>query len=427
MKDPLPAHQQYPIDINKDTLLFWCFFGLLGTYVIEGPLRYAFVLAGHPNFIYIRDGLAVLSILFIFLRSLLTRNWIEPHLSIVGCILLFHLAIGLFWGMPFFQAFFGFKIFITLLFGVAIFQHLQNRFNEILKVLAFYFFITVIGVFYNYVVHKFPWEGLNYETAFGTVSNTREWWTNSGTRRLPGFARNSFDAAMIAGISGFACLILFKNLLVRIMIAIICFTAIILTTTKGMALAFLVISFWMLFNKHSIFLPMGKILVFVLFILSIGLPSISVYFEIGSAYKADQIPSLLVSLWDRFSWMWPNAFELLTGPEQYLFGGGLGSIGTPQTYGLDERQLNAADNIFVFLFVMCGPLALFYLGYPVWRVIRSSGQSEIAVWIIGFLIICFGYGLTTNMLEQPFFSGLLGMVLGYALNNQQSERKPMSL
>jgi hypothetical protein len=135
---------------------------------------------------------------------------------------------------------------------------------------------------------------------------------------------------------------------------------------------------------------------------------------------------MLSTLWDRFSWMWPNAFDLLSGPENYILGGGLGSTGTPQTYGLDERELNAADNIFVFEFVLFGPLSLLYLTYPVWRIVRSSDQGDIVVWSIGILIICYGYGVTTNMIEQPFFSAMLGMVLGYVFTMKNSSKNVRS-
>lgn len=403
-----------------DSFLFWCFFGVLSTYVIEGPLRYILVLAGQPNVIYVRDAVAVASILFVFFRSLIARNWIEPGITIVSCLLLFHLVIGLFFGLPLFQALFGFKIFVSLLFGVAVYPLVRQRFTYLLIILACFYLITVTGVFFNYSLQKFPWEGVNYETAFGTVSGTKEWWTNGGIRRLPGLARSSFDAAMISGISGFACLILFKNLWYRILITLITLTAIFLTTTKGMIQAFLVITLWMLFKNSPFFLPLGRLFVVALLAVAVMLPSVVVFFDIGHVFSANELPSLLSSLWDRFSWMWPKAFDLLSGPENYLFGGGLGSIGTPQSYGLDDRQLNAADNIFVYVFVIFGPLSLFYLAYPAWRLLRSSEHGDVATWSIGILIICYGYGVTTNMLEQPFFSALLGMVLGHVLTEEPS-------
>ena len=404
---------------TSDSILFLGFFILLGTYVIEGPLRYVFLLSGHPNLIYIRDGIAVFSIAYIYLRGIISNNWIDPNISIILCMLFLHFIIGLMWGLPLFQVLFGFKIFVSLLFGVAINPILQNRFSDVLLILAFFFIITVSGVFYNYFVQKFPWEGINYETAFGTVSGTKEWWVYGGIRRLPGFARASFDAAMIAGITGLACLILFKNQFICLLIAIICFTAIILTTSKGMVLAFLFLSFWFTFKNSQIFLPLGLILVFTLLTASIAIPVTSVYFDFGNFYKTNEIPQPLSSLWDRFSWMWPDAFELLSTPEQYILGRGLGSIGTPQSFGLDLRHLNSADNIFVYLFIMFGPLALLYLIYPAWQTLRYSGHDDFSVWRIGFLIICYGYGLTTNMLEQSFFCCLLGMTLGYSLRNRK--------
>lgn len=405
-----------------DSLLFWSFVGLLSTYVVEGPLRYVLGMAGQPNVIYVRDAVAVLAIAFVFFRNLIAKNWIEPAIGIVSCLLLFHLLIGLFLGLPLFQALFGFKIFISLLFGLAVSRILRRRFRDVLIILAIFYLITVLGVFANYYLQKFPWEGLNYDTAFGKAGGTKEWWTHGGVRRLPGFTRNSYDAAMIAGISGFACLLLFKSLWCRMTLIIITFTAILLTTTKGMAQAFTIIALWIFFKNSSAFLPLGRLLAVILLTVAIALPSVVVFFEIGKAFDANDVPSQLDSLWDRFSWMWPDAFKLLSEPEQYLLGGGLGAIGTPQSYGLDARQVNAADNIFVFAFVLFGPLSLLYLTYPVWRIIRSAECNEIAAWSIGILIICYGYGVTTNMIEQPFFSAILGMVLGHVFSMKDSSK-----
>jgi hypothetical protein len=418
MNQPPPISRHYPVDNKKDSLLFWCFFGLLGTYVIEGPLRYALVLAGHPNLIYTRDGVAAISIAYVFIRSLLTKNWIESNISIVLYILLFHFAIGVIWGLPIFQVFFGLKIFLTLLLGIAVYPVLQRRFPDVLLILAFFFVITVLGIFYNYAVQKFPWEGMKYETAFGTVTSTREWWTG-GVRRLPGLARTSFDAATICGISGFACLILLKNIISRLFFSVVTITSIILTTTKGILSPFLLITFWMTFKNHNIFLPLGRMLVIVLLLVSILLPLVAVIFEFGRVFKAHELPSFLSSLWERFDWMWPEAFNLLNSPEKYLFGGGLGSIGTPQKYGDDLLHLNAGDNVFVLFFVLFGPIGVFYLAFPAWQLFRSHYDSHRWIWSTGILILCYGYGITANIFENPFFSCLLGVVYGFFMDNKR--------
>jgi len=401
-----------------DSLLFWGFIGLLTTFVIEGPLRYGLVTSGFPNALYLRDAVAVISIAFIFFRSLLTRGWIEPNIAFVFCILLFHFLLGLFFDVPLFQALFGFKIFVPLVFGVAVYRIVERRFSLLLSILAFFFLISVLGIFANYAVQKFPWEGAIYETAFGMVSGSREWWISGGIRRLPGLARASFDAAMIVGISGFSCMLLFKHLLLRLSVAAIALTAIFLTTSKGMIQVFLIITLWMLFKNKLGLLPMARLIVFALLVLAVALPSLAVFFDIGNAVMEQDVPFLLTSLWDRFSWMWPKAFDLMTEPENYILGNGLGSIGTSQLYGQDYRQLNAADNIFVFTFVTFGPLSLLYLCYPTWRILRSTDRSDVTIWCIGLLIICYAYGLTTNMLEQPFFSTLLGIVFARAFTGE---------
>jgi hypothetical protein len=429
--NPLMNKDTYSFDNGNheagDSLLFWGFLLVLTTYVIEGVLRYGLATAGFPNVIYLRDAVAVISIIFIFFRSLFTRSWIEPHIALICCVLLFHFLVGLFFGAALFQALFGFKVLVSLIFGVAVSPILEKNFSQLLVVMAFFFLISVLGVYINHFIEKMPWEGIEYDTAFGTVTGTREWWA-SGIRRLPGFARTSFDAAMIIGISGFACMLLFKRALLRLTIAAIALTAIILTTTKGMSQTFMVITLWMLFRKTPIFFPMGRLLVVTFLILAVALPSIVVFFDIGYGVMEKDVPSLLRSLWDRFSWMWPEAFDLMTKPEHYVFGKGLGSIGTAQLYGENYVVPNAADNIFVYTFVLFGPLSLLYLSYPAWCVVRMPSCGDIAVWCIGLLIICYDYGLTINMLEEPFFSSILGMVsgLGWKSIKSRSSRSNQS-
>lgn len=412
-------------DEAGDSLLFWFFLGVLATYVTEGILRYGLVSVGFPYLIYLRDPIVVISIVFIFFRSLLTKRWIEPHIALVGCVLLYHFLIGLFFGATLFQALFGFKILLAFMFGIAISPIAEKNFSKLLVVMAFFFLISVLGVYVNYFLEKMPWEGIKYDTAFGKeTATTRQWWAGGGLRRLPGFARTSFNAAMIIGISGFACMLMFKGVWLRLCIAIAALTAIVLTTTKGMSQTFLVITLWMLLKKTPLFFPIGRLLVVTFITLAVVLPSVVVFFDIGSS--AVDVPNLLKSLWDRFSWMWPGAFDLMTKPEHYIFGKGLGSIGTAQTYSEYYLDTNAADNIFVYTFVLFGPLSLFYLSYPVWCVLRMPSRDDITVWCIGLLIICYDYGLTINMLEEPFFSILLGMVFGVVWKSMQNQNSTKS-
>lgn len=416
--DDCLANNKYGLD----SLLFWGLIGFLGTFVIEGPLRYGLVVSGLPNAIYLRDAVEVISIAYIFFKSLLTRAWIEPYITLVCCILVFHCLLGLLFDLPLFQVLFGFKVFLPLVYGIAVWPVIAKRFPLLVGVMAFFCLISLLGIFTNYAIEKMPWEGVTYDTAFGKVSGTREWWTG-GVRRLPGFARTSYDAATIVGISGFACMLACKHLLSRLIVASIVLTAIFLTTTKGMSQAFFVITLWMLFRNNVVLLPMGRLLIVTLLVLAMALPSIVVFFDIGHVVPLSEAPVLLKSLWERFSLMWPQAFDLMTEPENYLLGNGLGGIGVPQTYGQDIRLSNAADNIFVYMFVIFGPLSLLYLCYPAWRVLRSQECGDITIWCTGLLIICYGYGVTTNMLEQSFFCALLGMVFGWSFTDQQVSRK----
>jgi hypothetical protein len=121
--------------------------------------------------------------------------------------------------------------------------------------------------------------------------------------------------------------------------------------------------------------------------------------------------------------MWPRAAGLLVRPEHFIFGKGLGSIGVPQQFGPDQKLFNSADNLFVYLYVTFGIFGPAYLLFLAQRVLstnvrtneKKSDEKKIDAtrfWNLGFLIITFGYGLTTNMFEQTFFCTLLGLLFG---------------
>jgi hypothetical protein len=124
---------------------------------------------------------------------------------------------------------------------------------------------------------------------------------------------------------------------------------------------------------------------------------------------------MFFSLWDRFSDMWPKALQLMDRPEYFLVGKGIGAIGSPQQYGPDFLKQNAADSIFIYIFVTFGFLGIVYLFALIsWFTKSVEPRQEIQIWTRIFLIFAFGYGISTNMIEEPFFSGLFGLILGMA-------------
>jgi hypothetical protein len=410
-------HVSQDADRAGDSLLCALLVVYLTTLMLEGVLRYALAMSGIPNALYLRDAIPVATLVVLFLRPLLGAGRIDLAIAIPAAILAFHAAYSAMAGLALFSIAFGLKIFMFIPYGMAMWPLVRRRFDLALTVACIMFAVTLAGVFANFFLKQMPWEGLEYETAFGEVSTTRMWWIGDGISRLPGFARTSFNAAMILGITGLLTLIKFRGPLARLAIAASAMTAIVLTTSKGMVLGFPLAALWVAMQQRKPGMN-GIGLVGVVCAATLALPLFIVYFGLGSGISASSFPTLLISVWDRFTTMWPLAFELLPDGPQALLGAGLGSIGTPQSYGDAAHRLNAADNFAIFMLINFGLPGLFYYAMPALSLHRVAAAETATVHraYAGLLLIAYGYGMSINMAEESFFSVMFGLCCAAAVS-----------
>ncbi|MDP3759919.1 MAG: hypothetical protein Q8R01_05310 [Ramlibacter sp.] len=392
---------------------------LLGIYlaslVFEGVLRYALAASGLPNAIYLRDAIPVATLLVLFLRPLLGEGRMDLAIAVPAALLAFHAAYSALVGVAFFAIAFGLKIFMFIPYGMAMWPLLRQRFDAALTLACVMFAATAVGVFANFLFGRLPWEGLEYETAFGTVSTTRLWWMGDLVPRLPGFARTSFNAAMILGITGLLALIKFRHPMARVAIAAVAISAIVLTTSKGMMLVFPLAALWLLVQDDRPWMK-GNGLVMTLCAATLALPLAIVLLDLGSAMRASSFPDVLLSVWDRFSDMWPLAFGLLPEGPHALLGAGLGSIGTPQMFGDASHRANAADNFAIYMMVSFGLPGLCYYVAPALSVrgIAASQPAPVHRAYVALLFVAYGYGMSINMVEESFFAICIGLCCGAA-------------
>jgi O-antigen ligase len=400
-----------------DSLLCALFLVYLASLLLEGVLRYAVAMAGVPNALYVRDAIPVATLIILFLRPLLSEKRIDLAIAIPVAILAFHAAYSAMAGVAFFSIAFGLKIFMFIPYGMAMWPLVRRRLDAALTVAAILFAVSAAGVFANFFLQKMPWEGIEYETAFGAVSTTRMWWIVDGISRLPGFARTSFDAAMALGITGVLAMVKFRRPLARLGIAICAIAAIVLTTSKGMVLAFPLAALWLAVHERKPRIT-GAGLVGAVCAATLTLPLLVVFFDLGSAMSPASFPALVVSVWDRFSTMWPLAFQLLPDGPQALLGGGLGSIGTPQLYGDAPHRLNAADNFSIFMLVNFGLPGLFYYAMPAFavRAVAAAEKRTVHGAFVALLLLGYGYGMSISMVETSLFSMFFGLCCGVAIS-----------
>src|SRR6185369_574937 len=126
--------------------------------------------------LYLRDAIPVATLVVLFLRPLLSENRVDLAVAIPAALLAFHAAYSAIAGVAFFAIAFGLKIFMFIPYGMAMWPLLRQRLDRCLTAASIMFAVTSAGVFANALLGTMPWEGLEYQTAFGTNSTTLMWW-----------------------------------------------------------------------------------------------------------------------------------------------------------------------------------------------------------------------------------------------------------
>lgn len=395
---------------------------LLFTYVIDAPLRFGLGKLHIGPVIYLRDAGAfgiTLAALF---------HWISGKQlnasTAVGFVLLLHVFYGMLaLGSPI-QPIVGFKLYLTMLLGIASYETYSRHPKAAAYWAAFALLVTAIGVGINWFT-EMPWTGEVFESARGDTAVSMEW-TSGGIRRLSGFARASYDASTIAAATCIPLLFLPSVGFIKRLTLIAATTCVVLlTTSKGSLFAMIFIAIFALFfadikkkNKLNwLFFPLPAI--------SLGIPAYLSAYNIKAEFDG-ALWFLFSSFGERINWMWPRAFSNITTGGNYILGRGIGGIGFPQYFG-EGTLYNAADNTMVYLFVSLGAFALLYIYFILISLKRNAQNITPYMWncILAWLIYWNIYGLTTNIIENPFFTFFLGIIIGAAFT-KCDEPKPLT-
>jgi hypothetical protein len=380
---------------------------VLLSYVLEAPLRFGLSFVSLHSLIYARDAWMLLT------AALIVLSWLRGQVSAtlfvgVCCLLGVHTLIGVLNCPAIAQPLFGFKQFLPLLLGLSIAPLLTSRIRQVSIFAGSCFGLTALGVLLNKWI-DFPWVGLSYETAAGTLEVSKQWWSDAGLR-LPGFTRASYLAAQLMPL----CLVpLLPYRLGRVLRSLLYASAagiIWLTTTKGALTGVFALALADLCLSLPGWSPLLGVLLAGQFATCLALPLIAV--QLGPL--AAPVPGWAQSLMERIADMWPRAFELYDGALSVVFGRGLGGIGMSQNFG-ESFRFNAADNLMVFLLVTFGVIGPIYLGIVVARLAAFCKHVPLEPatrWAAGWIVILLAIGLTTGMLEDPVTSTTLGISLG---------------
>jgi hypothetical protein len=370
----------------------------------DSVVRWVLELASLGPLIYLRDALMLVTIVFGYVELGASRREAVLPFSLLTFMLL-GVLISVISGLPAAQVAFGVKVWLPLLFGfLLISSGVVERYDRPrfwLWVWGLLMFGIVLNVWVTY-----PWAGMVMNVGGQEIEANREWVTQS-FNRVSGFSRTSFDAAIFIILLAYYLTARVRTVLQQIVIWVLSGVGIVLTTTKGAILAYLVSSvvlpLVLSMKPVSVQRTRARPLLAHSVVALFGFVGAAIPLLAGQMWKGEfeqgTVEDLLFSSFgDRVTVTWPNAFGLLSGT-QYATGRGLGGLGAAQTY-FELSKFSPGDNLFVYLYVtagLAGALIYFLPLLGVWRLnlLRFGDYLAFAT-----LLFVYVFGMTVNVVES---------------------------
>jgi hypothetical protein len=390
---------------------------LMAAYVVsqgfDSAIRWLLAFGGLAPLIYLRDvGLAVS--VGLCLVALIQRNQEMSRSFWVLWITAGGVLVAIISGLPLTQVLFGIKVFLPVIAGFFLMEAGATAYLNRPGFWLFIWFAICMGVVANYFV-QFPWSGLSLTVGDTQVVANREW-TAGGIRRLSGFARTSFDAALIILLLFVYLVMSVKSKLLRFGLVLLSLVAMVLTTSKGVVGVFVGALVILPFFARKVPLRgarwLASAMIYSIAGLGLILPIVSLDIPFPHFRKGTVENWLFSSLMDRAWNTWPDAFASLHD-WQFLTGRGIGGVGTAQL--LFERTVtwNSADNLFVYIYVTAGLVgALLYIFFSISTSCLSLQKRGDQMALV-FLFCLFGYGVTANLIEESAVAIVLGGLLSF--------------
>lgn len=381
----------------------------LTIYAFESPVRYVLNSIGADEFIFLRDVVIIVALLCVFIKQFFERK-IHPAFFVFLFVIGFH---GLIMMLNFNSALaviYSAKAYALMLFGVFAAHLFFDPSRRMFQFLVFIWAITAFGVFINkFDIVIFPWVGMTTTIGGVDVDINRDWTISSGfDKRAAGFTRSSIHVATL--FTPLALLLLFRarTLLLRLAIAAATIATLYWTTQKGALLSFTVMA--MLLMASGAYFSRNLRLMFI-FMTTLVILCPLVLPGYVMPHASGQFS--MMSFYDRIENMWPEAWVWINKHEIFPFGVGLGGIsGAQRLYALEE--MNAADNLFIFMYANFGIMTFLYLGWlmKIMIMVRSStswsGQTAAA-------IVCYimSYGVFLSLIEDSMTLMIVGAAVAW--------------
>ena len=412
--DPDSATRESRRRIWSQRVLLWLAALFLLSEVLAGPLRLVLARNGASALVYLPKLLLIPALVLVPLaRGKVPRSFI----AVTGGALMYALvgAVQLPGGIA--QAFFGLWILAPLLFGLLAGPVLLSERRELRKLVLVLFWVACAGVVVN-ALWQFPWVGFSYDLAGAAIDASRQWGT-SGFNRLAGFSSASFSAASQVLMFGIFLTATLRSRLWRAVVWVVAGAVIVLTTSKGPAGAWLLVTLYLM-TRRSGFRRSWDAVVLLLAAAVVLVPLSTLVVTYNPVFKdfVDQL--LFASFGDRLASTWPDSFKLLHSGLQWLTGLGLGGIGAPQIY-FDPTNFSPADNLFVYLCVDFGAVVALLL--VAWVALSALGRRRHDRWprllTSPLLLAILAVAGTLNVVEGATFALFLGLSLAVAGTGEQ--------
>lgn len=409
--------QEWGIDDWVQGLALIALMSYCVTAAITGPFRWAAGMVKLTPIVYLPQVLMLFATVVVIAWE--ARKGLQPLRAMTLLVIAYSVLVG-FFHTPVVQVLFGVYALLPFWFGLSCSEIIFRHWPRVLRVSIWLWILVVTGVILNSLT-AFPWEGYGYSVGDLDVVSSREWENIGGGKRLAGFSRASFDAALQALLLGLIVVLSVRSLGMRLVVWGLTFTTIYMTTSKGVYNMFAILSPVVLLGEK---LPASAIRWWplALGLVALLLPMSPLVMDVNFYIRDEQLANLTFSFWDRLNDMWPNAWRLLEVQGSPIWGRGMGGIGTPQTY-FEASRFNAADNIFVYWFVIFGWVALPGFLLLLLRSLRLNPWRH-SVEAAGFclLLATLVYGITANVVESGFFAIAAGMAVRYLFHEPESDQ-----
>ncbi|SHN29963.1 hypothetical protein SAMN05216593_12556 [Pseudomonas asturiensis] len=404
------------ISFDKSTVVVWVAISLILVETFSGALRFYFDKAGIGPLLYL-PKVACILLFALELRTFKAGRlfWTFVILwAISGLLAMLHRA------SPHNLAFSLFAL-SPLVFGLVCSEHLIHRRKLLCWAVGFCLLASLAGLALDRFT-SVPWKGYSYSVGETELSaNTT--WSADDEDRLAGFARVSNVLSILIAFYTLYLFMFLRSRLVMMLLSAIALYAIVLTTSKAPAGAFVLTMGLLLIQRMS---WTCRTLCIVVVFVGLLLPTLGMVMSFD-ARTVSSSGSTLASLYDRLINTWPNVINALTREGWVLTGAGFGMVGS--TMGIFPVEgweiFLGMDNSALYLWAMLGVVGglLYTLQVPLlFKLIED--ESRVGRMLLSISVCWCLISWTTDMFEVAVANLFAGLAIGYVIAEKKEAMTP---